>query len=182
MSVSDGLLRSDPAEARRPALLTRASKLRTDAARRRLASGWGTVMRAIILTSLLWLTACLSTPYQAAGWRGGYSDAQAGPDRWHVAFTGNPNRTAQFVSNGAMYRAAEIAEREGYPAFEVTGARTYIFSSSYVNFTPLISWKAELSMRGLRDANAGCPNGPRVGCGVYDTARSLDYYGNLLSR
>ena len=138
------------------------------------------MLRKGILMALLLSVAACSTPYQSSGWTGGYQDERLGPDSWRVSFLGNANRDSAFVMNSAMYRAAEIAKGEGYPWFQVMLASTAVASRAYVNFTNLVSYRAELTMNGLKTADAGCPKGPALGCRVYATDESLANYGNLI--
>src|SRR5262245_62531911 len=109
----------------------------------------GTMRKAILITLLLLTVGC-TTPYQSEGWTGGYKDEKLGENLWRVSFLGNANRTDVYTWNAAMYRAAEIAQREGYRYFQVTQPSTEVFSRAYVNFTNLVSYKSELTMSGLK--------------------------------
>lgn len=133
----------------------------------------------ILVTTLLLGTAC-STPYQTEGWTGGYGEKQLNANSWYVTFQGNANRDATFVMNAAMYRAAEIARREGHDYFEVMLPVTAVSSRAYVNFTNLVSYKAELAMKLLRGPGEGCPKGPALGCKVHGTRDALAHYGSLI--
>lgn len=136
-------------------------------------------LRKSALAAVACLLAACSTPYQADGWTGGHKDEQVAANAWRVSFTGNANRDQAFVMNAAMHRAAEIAKREGYPYFQVTGAGTSVVSRAYVNFTNLVSYRAELNMSGLKTAKEGCPGGP-VGCTVYATEEAYIGYGKRI--
>jgi hypothetical protein len=135
--------------------------------------------KAVLITMLLLLGAACTTPYQSDGWTGGYKDEKLGDNQWRVSFLGNANRDAAFTWNAAMYRAAEIAQREGYRYFQVTFPSTEVFSRAYVNFTNLVSYRSELTMSGLQ-TEAGCPQGRGRACQVYGTPESLRDYGNLI--
>jgi len=80
-----------------------------------------------------------------------------------------------------MYRAAEIAERAGYPSFQVNLESTYVTNRAYVNFTNLVSWKADVHMKGLRSPQEGCPGRP-AGCKVYGTKEALADYGKIVGQ
>ena len=138
------------------------------------------LQRIALLMALLLASAACSTPYQPDGWTGGYKDERLGPNTWRVSFQGNPNRDATFVMNAAMYRAAEIAKREGHGYFQVTLASTVVTHRAYVNFTNLVSHKAELTMSGVPTFAAGCPQGRALGCQVYATDDALARYGRSI--
>lgn len=138
------------------------------------------MMRTAILAAIPLLCAACSTPYQASGWTGGYQDERLDPNTWRVSFLGNANRDAAFVMNSAMYRAAEIAKREGYPYFQVILASTTVASRAYVNFTNLVAYRAELTTNGVKSVEEGCPKGPVLGCKVYATEEALRDYGGLI--
>jgi hypothetical protein len=72
-----------------------------------LASG------AALLLGLL--GACSTpTPYQPAEQGFGFAEARTGPKNYRVAFTGNWMTRRQTVHKYVLYRAAELAEEQGY--------------------------------------------------------------------
>jgi len=111
---------------------------------------------------------------------GGHTEKSLGGNAWEVTFQGNANRDRTFVMNAAMYRAAEISQREGKDFFQVTLSSTEVTDRAYVNFTNLVSYKAHLVMKVLQTSKEGCPQGQSVVCKVYGTGESLAYYGKLI--
>lgn len=75
------------------------------------------------LCAALLLTACATpTVYQAA--QGptavGYSEVRIEPDRYRVTFHGGGGAPAAQISDYVLFRAAQIALRDGYDWFRVT--------------------------------------------------------------
>jgi len=75
-------------------------------------------MRLAICASVLLLAAC-ATPYQASGFRGGYSETRVADNVAEIHFSGNANTSSAFVRNAALLRAAEYTLDNGYEWFEV---------------------------------------------------------------
>ncbi len=71
----------------------------------------------------LFLLSC-ATPYQPIGGMGGYSEVEAGENRYIVSFSGNGFTPVSTVENYAYRRANEICQRKGYERAEVIDDRT----------------------------------------------------------
>ena len=88
--------------------------------------------------ALLVLLACLltgcSTPYQANGLMGGYSDYMVAPDEAIVTFSGNGYTSAMQVIQMTARRCAEVTLQHGYRYFVGTAASDA--SSNYSFTTP----------------------------------------------
>ena len=70
------------------------------------------------------LAACATaTPYQPAQLgndvSGGYSSEQLAPDRYRVSFSGNQYTSRERVENYLLFRAAQLAQQNGYTGFRV---------------------------------------------------------------
>lgn len=80
-----------------------------------------------LIFSIAALAAC-ATPYDTkkSGWTGGmgFSETQLGPDVWQVDFTGNTYTDRDTTKKYVLRKAAEIANREGYPYFKSVEAQT----------------------------------------------------------
>lgn len=83
-------------------------------------------MKRLIAASLsaLAIAACATTPtvYQpAAGPQAvGYSEYRIEPGRYRITFQGGPGAPAQYVTDLALLRAADLALADGYDWFRVT--------------------------------------------------------------
>ncbi len=76
------------------------------------------------------LAACASpTPYQPRTNGNGYAEQLLEGDRYRVSFTGNSVTSRDTVENYLLYRAAEIALREGKDYFILVGRDTEIYTS-----------------------------------------------------
>jgi hypothetical protein len=64
----------------------------------------------------LFLISC-ATPYQQAGFRGGYSETRLANDMYEVHFKGNFYTDEQLVRNHLLRRCAELAQLNGYTHF-----------------------------------------------------------------
>ncbi len=132
------------------------------------------------------LAFCLSscgTSYRqpVLGLGGGYSDRQIAEDRWEVSFGGNGFTRPGVALNGALYRAAELAQRAGYPYMQIvrsslivgdfTEGRGYTPASGERLTEPLVY----LTVHGVRapDAPLSCENNYRKGCRTLATADVL---------
>lgn len=65
---------------------------------------------------VLFLCAC-STPYQADGFRGGYSESRMGKDLYRVSFRGNGYTKHEDVKQGLLRRCAELTVEAGFEGF-----------------------------------------------------------------
>lgn len=72
----------------------------------------GFVLLAVVLVGC-------ATPYQEYGSRGGYHDFRFEDDRYYIAFLGNGYTSLAETEKLARYRAAQIADREGYSYFRI---------------------------------------------------------------
>lgn len=65
---------------------------------------------------LLFLAGC-ATPYQKAGFRGGYTETRLASDMYDVHFEGNRYTDALTVKNYLLRRCAELTQTNGYTHF-----------------------------------------------------------------
>ena len=77
-------------------------------------------MRTLALLAVLFSVGC-ATPYQPAGFRGGYDESRLGPDAFTVRFHGNAFIGSSRVSDFTMLRAAELTLESGYRYFVLLG-------------------------------------------------------------
>lgn len=84
----------------------------------------------IILTIFFVLNAC-TTPYQAKGFMGGYSDSRIDSNTVRVSFYGNSYTSQEKVENGMLYRCAEVTLQDGYDYFVIASGSTTPTYSSY---------------------------------------------------
>lgn len=75
-----------------------------------------------ILAALVVLGAACSTPYQAKGYRGGFSETKLADDVYRVRFKGNGYTSRERVEDFVMYRAAELTIGAGYEFFGFTSS------------------------------------------------------------
>jgi len=71
------------------------------------------------------LAACAS-PYQPAGFRGGFTDTQINAQTFEITFGGNAFTSSTQTGNMALLRASDIALANGYPYFVVVDKSTDI--------------------------------------------------------
>jgi hypothetical protein len=104
--------------------------------------------RLAALLGLLLLAACETTPpppllsplAETGGYGYGYFERQVGPEDWEVTYAGPARRTAVYAAarqadetamrtqaaDFMLWRAAQIALREGFPAFRVGQTRSNV--------------------------------------------------------
>jgi hypothetical protein len=85
------------------------------------------LLRPIAVALVLALAACASptpTPYQPQTGRFGYTTEQLDNGSWRVQFTGNPLTPRDTIEDYALYRAAQLAQQQGFERFAVMD-RTY---------------------------------------------------------
>ena len=73
--------------------------------------------KKILSILLLVLIIGCSTPYQKAGFKGGYSEIKVNDKTWKVDFKGNGYTSSRTVENFALRRAAELTIEQGYSHF-----------------------------------------------------------------
>jgi len=78
---------------------------------------------ALAVLAISALSAC-ATPYQAKGFRGGYSDIRIDSNTVMVAYRGNAYTDRQTVQSYLLYRCAQVTVGDGYDYFVLTGADT----------------------------------------------------------
>mgnify|MGYP006080538307 CR=1 FL=1 len=69
------------------------------------------------VTLILLLTSC--TPYQSAGFTGGFTEAQLSETVWKVKVNGNGLTAKSTIDDYALLRASELTLEEGYRYFIV---------------------------------------------------------------
>ena len=101
------------------------------------------------------VTACTTpTPYQPnlSGQRvaGGYAEQQLAPDRYRVVFSGNSLTSRDRVEGYLLYRAAEIAVRDGYEWFLIVDRLTELVGQLWPTFS-LFLFVAEANAGAIHD-------------------------------
>jgi len=85
-------------------------------------------MKNLLMTCfIIWCTLALSscaTPYQSAGFRGGYTDIQLDSNTFQVTFRGNAYTRRQSVETYLLFRCAELTAEAGYDYFIILGSDT----------------------------------------------------------
>ena len=75
-------------------------------------------LRAVLAFAALLLAGCM-TPYQPAGFGGGYQEQKLAGDTYLVSFYGNGNTPNGVVAQYFLYRCAELTSESGYAYFEL---------------------------------------------------------------
>jgi hypothetical protein len=84
------------------------------------AGVFGAFAAALTMTAL---SAC-ATPYQAKGFRGGYSDARIDSNTAMVSYRGNAFTDRQTIQSYLLYRCAQVTVADGYDYFVLTSGDT----------------------------------------------------------
>lgn len=84
-------------------------------------------MRVLVTFTVLVL-AC-ATPYQRAGYAGGYSETRLAEDRWIVDFWGNGYTSGARVRDFTLLRAAELTLDNGFRYFAILEAEASVDTS-----------------------------------------------------
>ncbi len=77
----------------------------------------------VAIFSMLAISGC-ATSYQSAGFSGGFSDTQLGPNLWKVSFVGNGYTHSTRAEDFAMLRSAELTLTHGFKYFAYVDSRT----------------------------------------------------------
>lgn len=88
----------------------------------------------ILIVMFLFLVGC-STPYQAEGFTGGYSELHLQDNIYKVYFRGNGYTSRERASNFALLRSAELTLEKGYKYFIIMDSERYNNVSSYTSPT-----------------------------------------------
>lgn len=90
-----------------------------------------TLRNALLLAGFAAFLAACATSYRKPilGLGGGFTDKRLGPDTWRVKAGANAYSRRGYGGEMAMYRAAELARRAGFPFFQVL--RSNFFTASY---------------------------------------------------
>jgi hypothetical protein len=81
-------------------------------------------MRKIVAIILVVFLSGCATPYQPAGFAGGFAEVQLDNDVWRVSFKGNGYTDLDRVEELVMLRSAEIALANGFTHFAFSSAKT----------------------------------------------------------
>ena len=76
-------------------------------------------LRAVLASAAPLLLAGCMTPYQPAGFGGGYQEQKLADDTYFVSFYGNGNTPDGVVAKYFLYRCAELTSKHGYAYFEL---------------------------------------------------------------
>lgn len=79
-------------------------------------------MKKIITALALMVLCSCSTPYQAKGFRGGFTEQKLSSDMFSVSFSGNGYTGAATVQNYLLKRCAELTMLNGYTHFILIGS------------------------------------------------------------
>lgn len=78
-------------------------------------------LRSFLCLGFIFFVGCAATPYQPieGNLTGGYTDIKIGPDTYRISFEGNAYITGEKAYQYTLYRAAEIAVKNGCKWFEL---------------------------------------------------------------
>lgn len=88
-------------------------------------------MRWILLIAMTLVLVGCNTPYQPAGFRGGYSNTRIDEGIYRVTFRGNARTSSQRVQDFLLYRCAELAIETGSPYFAILGQNADTTSGAF---------------------------------------------------
>jgi hypothetical protein len=60
-----------------------------------------------------------ATPYQPAGFGGGYRESETAPGTWRVVFSGSGATSRETLRTYWLYRCVTLTREKGYDAFEI---------------------------------------------------------------
>lgn len=109
-------------------------------------------MRVILATSCLAFLLGCATPYQPAGFRGGYDQLQLDANTFRVEFRGNGYARRQRVDTYLLYRCAELTVQQGYDYFVTVSGET---DTSIHSFTTPGSFSATTTHSGYSSHTTG---------------------------
>ena len=131
-------------------------------------------MKRLILLAALGALAGCSTSYRAPilGLGGGYTDHKINRDTWEVTFGTNAYTARGYALNAALYRSAELAQRGGFPYFQILRSSLVVgyFSVGYgyapAGGTHYGGEGVTFTIHGVqsRDAPLACENSKPEGC------------------
>lgn len=85
----------------------------------------------LLITVVVLLIQC--TPYQSAGFTGGYSETRLDENVWKVHFKGNGYTGLERASDLCLLRSAELCLMNGYTHFSTVDSDKYISRHQYTN-------------------------------------------------
>ena len=91
-------------------------------------------MRMLVTCAALALAGC-ATPYQSAGFRGGFNEVALAPNVYRVSFNGNGFTSSDRASDLAMLRSADLTIEKGFRYFAFVDSRNSVSRSYSVNPT-----------------------------------------------
>ena len=118
----------------------------------------------ILLMSSLVLVGCAS-PYQRAGFGGGFDESRIAPNAWKVNFRGNGYTSKGRAEDYALLRSADLTLQSGYSYFVIVGA------SSDINVVS--GWTAP-------STSSTNFNASRSGNSISGTANTTNYGGDTI--
>jgi|TARA_B100000315_G_C14218198_1_gene425239 hypothetical protein len=89
---------------------------------------------ALISLVIILLQGC-ATPYQAVGFRGGYSETQLDTNVFKVSFRGNGFTSRERTTDFTLLRSAQLALNNGFKYFAIIDENTYVRHSTYTTPT-----------------------------------------------
>lgn len=84
----------------------------------------------LLISTLVFLTACVDTSYQPSGFTGGFSQIKLADDVYRVQFSGNGFTSTEKSYRYALRRSAELSRQHGYRYFKVLKSSTEIDKTS----------------------------------------------------
>ena len=89
-------------------------------------------MKLYILTlSLIIITGCASTQYQAKNYNGGFSETHLSKDIYRVNFYGNTYTTPEQAADFSLLRCADLAIENGFQYFQIINEKAESKSDSF---------------------------------------------------
>lgn len=93
------------------------------------------IKKILILTALVSVIGC-SSPYQANGVRGGYTEKKLNDNKFKISFYGNIYTRRYKANDFALLRSAEIADQNNFKFFKIdSDSKIYGFSSTTYEIT-----------------------------------------------
>ena len=120
---------------------------------------WRYVKHALLVTTCLVVVGCSDpTFYRPASNGYGYAEQKIGPDRYQVVFAGNHKTRRETVHQYVLFRAAQLADQEGYRYVSVNGQ-----SQRIERYGDLFDRPTQRLDLGLEDGGGSLTRGRRNG-------------------
>lgn len=145
-------------------------------------------MRSLMIIVMATMLAGCATTYRRPilGMFGGYGDRQIGEGAWKVKFGTNGYTPRGYALKAAIYRSAELAQRAGYPYFQIVESNltrnVMVMGNTPPEYGSFIGEGVHLTIRGARteDAELKCENANGRGCMTLSTEEALRELGPVV--